>query len=782
MQIMSNTGNPELAKAFVRSAKPNVSRTSKAMQQQQQSPRVNQIHGQSGQLQAVITPQGLQHRKTVSVQTPQQIQGRLQLGLPKGNQVSSTVAGQTRQMPLLAGTSANQTQQTQQIVLSPQQQEQLLQRQLLQGGQKLQNTKSDTRIMEILAQANVQHEQQVNKTTNIPSEAPTVASNVQIQPMQGTSQTASSQVTNVLKNIISSPGSLSDIKNASPTKLQIIYKPDGKELTKEQLESLTNQLAGQSVRPGSQSVQLQIRQKMLQQQQGASPQVMQVTQPGQQQSVVIQGQQGIATQRQILIQQGSNVAVQQQQVSQPSRTTQLAQQQYTSVNQQAKAVPQRKTIQQARTQEWVGYQQQQQLQAQQRMQATQPQRLNQQQQQQVQLQQQQLVQNQHQIQLQNQQGQQQRNVHVQGTLENPTALQSLNSQGQQVLHISQTGQQILLRQQSPQTANVLRNVNQTVQSSSQIQYNRDGQPVSQLVRVVPQNSQGQQSKVYELAHGQFTSQTGQGVQNGPVLKYVGSTSQNAMTTEQYQQNVQAQTVFTATGQKQRRLPATAGFQQQQQQTVLTSGSHATVSPQVHLQASYPQSTSTVTDTQSNNGITFSYQTARPGLAQLKAAYGQGSPQPQQQIQQQYVQVAQSSGQVQGVVPTMASTVVRQIKDAVATSAGRPQLGHHTVLATPDDDSPPVTPARPGQGQLQVVQPQQSPQPQQAVVTLLTGEDVTHNLKSLPAGTPVQVKRSDNVGLEAIWNGTSITLKNQMQGIMFPPVTRFGSVTEYLPQT
>ena len=59
--------------------------------------------------------------------------------------------------------------------------------------------------------------------------------------MSGSSQVASSRLTNMLKNIMSSR-SMSYIKNASLTKLQVIYKTDGKEhskeLTDEQLKSV----------------------------------------------------------------------------------------------------------------------------------------------------------------------------------------------------------------------------------------------------------------------------------------------------------------------------------------------------------------------------------------------------------------------------------------------------------------------------------------------------------------------------------------------------------------
>ena len=682
-----------------------------------------------------------------------------------------------------------------------------------QKGAITQSSVGDGRIMEILAQANVQQEEKfVDQGESMSSK--TVAPSGNIQSMQGTTQ-APPHLANVVKSIIS-PGSVSDIKNASPTKVQIIYKPqDGKESTQEEFEELTRNLL---VKPDGQTGPF-MRHKV-QNQPGLSSQMMRITHPGHQQSVVVQGQKG-AVQREVFVQQGTEV--------QQSRTVQMGQQS-AAVSQQSQVVPRA-------NQHWLSYHQQQHLLEQQRMQTGQMQRQvqNQQhpesQQQEEHQEQQQLMQNEQQAQFQNHQAQQQQSNNNHNTSVNSTADQTatqyVNSQGE-LVHLSQTGKQVLLQSQHT-TSGAVRNLNQYTQSAGQTVYNKSvqvSQLGSQVVCIMSQNQQGQEGKPYEMSHGPLTGQTVEGVQDRPVAKYLGNVPYNTMTSEQYQQNVQGQTVFTGRGRKKRRPPTkkkqqqmantvenvtlhqlarptntTAathqGTFQQQQQTVLTLGSHVAVNAQVHSQTGYPQVTATAVNTQSNNCTTVggqaSYQSTRSGLNQLKTAYNQGTPKPHQLVHPIQAGNKNIAAQMhEGAVSTMASIAVRQIKDAVV-SAGRPQMGHHhrdqitaalismyfcghhTVLASPDEDCPPEAPIRPlhaMQGQQQhVVNAQQSPVPQtsrQTIVCLTTGQDVTENLKSLAPGTAVVVRSADNAALQAVWNGTSITLKSNltMQGVVF----------------
>ena len=224
--------------------------------------------------------------------------------------------------------------------------------------------------------------------------------------------------------------------------VQIIYKPDAdaKELTQEQVENVTRHILA----PSGQSTSQIIRQKILSQQ--SASQVVRLAQQGQQQSAVVQMQQG-GTPRHILVQQGNSVILQQ-------HPRKASQQTLTVGSQQVQIVPQ------ARTQQWLGYQQQH-LQTH-KIQTQQQQQLQSQQQiclQQVQ-QQEHVAQNHQQVELQNQELK-----NVQRTLVsnhvglNTTAIQS-NSQ-----YVDSSGQviqlpQIYLAQQSPVNANITRNVNQ----------------------------------------------------------------------------------------------------------------------------------------------------------------------------------------------------------------------------------------------------------------------------------------------------------------------------------
>ena len=754
--MINATGSTALTDAISRSPKTKVTRPPKAIQQQQHQ-QLNQSNTQN--LQAIITPQGLPSRKLVQSTQHQYItDNHQQIILAKASQSNAGTVGQRRQPTVQTGSIPSQT-----IILN--QQRQLLQQQI-QGGQRVQDANTKTRIMEMLARANVPQGQKDNiAANNLPA---TVASTsgVQVQSIQNTMPVSSSQLVNV-KN---ASGSVAEVKNASPPKkLQIIYKPDGKQLTEEQVETVTRQL----LTPSSQSTSQIIRQKILGQQ--SASQVVRLAQQGQQQSAVVQTQQG-GTPRQILVQQGNSVVLQQQQqpiVQQPQKGSQQA---LTVSSQQVQIVPQ------ARTQQWLGYQQQQ-LQTQRKMQTPQQHQLQSQQQirlQQVQ-QQQHVAQNHQQVELQNQELKK-----VQGTLVsnhaglNTTAIQSnsqyVDSSGQ-VIQLPQTGKQIYLAQQSPVTANITRNVNQFGQNSGQNVYNRTlqiRQAGNQLVRVIPPNQQGQQSKMHEITQGHTASQTGQMTQNGLVVRNTPYS-----TNEQYQQNVRTQarknqqpTSAVQTFQHMENQNTAAmglqGISQQQQQKplVVTLGSQLPAS--VHSHTSYPQNTSTMINTQSNNGLTatsqVAYQTTRPGLAQLKAAYGQSSPRAQQMVQ-----IVQSNRQTQLRTSTaMTSAFVQEVKDAVASTTGRPPLpsGYHTVLASPED-SPPTTPIRPQQvHQQQVANVQQVISEQKPQIVLQTGEDVTHSLNTLPVGTQVIVKRSDNASLPAVWNGKSITLKDTFPGITF----------------
>ena len=557
-----------------------------------------------------------------------------------------------------------------------------------------------------------------------------------------------------------------------PRKFQIIYKPpDAKELTQEEVQSVTNQMLA----PSNQSASQIIRQKILSQQ--SVSQVVRLAQQGQQQSAVVQTQQG-GTPRQVLVQQGNSLVLQQQQQSIVQQPRKVGQQAVNVGSQQVQIVPQ------ARTQQWLGYQQQQQqqLQAHQKMQTQQQRQLQNQQQirlQQVQ-QQQHVVQNHQQVELQNQQLK-----NVQGTLVsnhaglNPATIQSnsqyMDSSGQ-IIQLPQTGKQIYLAQQNPVTSNTVRNVNQFGQNSGQTVYSRTlqvRQGGNQMVRVIPPNQQGQQSKMHEITQAHTVSQTNQTTQNGLVVR-----NTPYGTNEQYQQNVctqarknQQPTSSVQTFQQMENQNTAAmglqGILQQQQQKplVVTIGSQSPAS--VHSHTSYPQNTSTMINTQSNNGVTptsqVAYQTTRPGLAQLKAAYGQNSPRAQQMVQ-----IVQSNRQTQlRTSAAMTSAFVQEVKDAVASTGGRPPLSsYHTVLASPED-SPPTTPMRPQQvHQQQVANVQQVVSEQKPQVVLQTGEDVTNSLSTLPIGTQVIVKRADNASLPAVWNGKSITLKNQFPGITF----------------
>lgn len=297
---------------------------------------------------------------------------------------------------------------------------------------------------------------------------------------------------------------------------------------------------------------------------------------------------------------------------------------------------------------------------------------------------------------------------------------------------------------------------------------------NQLVRVIPPSQQEQQSKMHEITQGHTLSQTGQMTQNGLVVRNTPYS-----TNEQYQQNVHTQarknqqpTSAVVTFQQMEKQNTAAmglqGISQQQQQKPLVVPLGSQLPARVHSHTSYPQNTSTMINTQSNNGLTttnqIAYQTTRPGLAQVKAAYGQGSPRAQQMVQ-----IVQSNRQTQQRTATaMTSAFVHEVKDAVASTTGRPPLAssYHTVLASPED-SPPITPMRQQQvHQQQVANIQQVVCEQKPQVVLQTGEDVTSSLNTLPAGTQVIVKRSDNAYLPAVWNGRSITLKTNM----FPGIT------------
>ena len=752
------TGSTTLTDAVSRSPKTKVTGPPKAIQLQQQQQQLNQSNTQN--LQAIITPQGIPNRKLVQTTQHQYVtDNHQQIILAKNSQGNAGTVAQRRQPTLKAGNIPNQT-----IILN--QQRQLLQQQI-QSGQRVQNANTNSRIMEILAHANVPQEQKDNPAANNLPATVASTSGVQVRALQNTMPVSSSQ----LVSVKSASGSVAEIKNASsPKKLQVVYKPNVKELTREEVETVTRHL----LTPGSQPTsQLQVMRQKILSQQNAS-QVVRLAQQGQQQSAVVQTQQG-GTPRQILVQQGNSVVLQRQQQPVVHQPRKASQQTVTVGSQQVQIVPQ------ARTQQWLGYQQQQQLQVQQKMQTSQQQQVQHQQQirlQQVQ-QQQHVVQNHQQVELQSQQLK-----NVQGALvssdhggSTPTAIQSntqyVDSSGQ-VIQLPHTGKQIYLTQQSPVTSSIARNVNQFGQNSGQTVYSRTNLQVRQagnpVVRVIPPNQQGQQSKMHEITQGHTVSQAGQMTQNGLVVRNTPYSNN-----EQYQQHARTQarknqqpTSSVQTFQQMENQNTAAmslqGISQQQQQQqqqkplVVTLGSQPHVS--AHSHTSYPQNTSTVINTQSNNGLTatsqVAYQTTRPGLAQLKAAYGQSFPRAQQMKQ-----IVQSNRQAQlRTSAAMTSAFVQEVKDAVATSTGRlPQSSYHTVLASPED-SPPTTPMQPPQvHQQQVANVQQVVAEQKPLIVLHTGEDVTSCLNTLPVGTQVIVKRSDNASLPAVWNGKAITLRS-----------------------
>ena len=774
MKMIRATGSTTLNDAISRSPKTKVTRPPKVIQLQQQQQQLNQSNTQN--LQAIITPQGLPSRKLVQTTQHQYVtDNHQQIILAKGSQGNSGTVAQRRQPTLKAGNVTNQT-----IILN--QQRQLLQQQI-QSGQKVQDANTNSRIMEILAHANVSQDQKDNTAANNLPATVASMSGVQVQALQNTVPVSSSQLVCV-KN---ASGSVAEIKNASPSKkLQVFYKPDVKELTQEQVETVTRQL----LTPNSQPTSQIIRQKILSQQ--STSQVVRLAQQGQQQSAVVQTQGG--TPRQILL-QGNSVVLQRQQqpvVHQPRKASQQA---VTVGSQQVQIVPQ------ARSQQWLGYhQQQQQLQAQQKMQTSQQQQL--QAQQKLQISQQQQVQHQQQIRLQQVQQQQhvvqnhqqvelqsQQLKNVQGTLvsdhagSNSTAIQSntqyVDSSGQ-VIQLPHTGKQIYLTQQSPVTSSISRNVNQFGQNSGQTVYSRTHlqvrQAVNPVVRVIPPIQQGPQSKMHEITQGHTVSQSGQMTQNGLAVRntpYSNNEQYQPQVHPQARKNQQPTSSVQTFQQMENQNTAAMGLQsisqqqqQQQKPLVVTLGSQSLAS--THSHTSYPQNTNTMINTQSNNGVTATsqaaYQTTRPGLAQLRAAYGQNSPRTQQMVQ-----IVQSNRQVQQrTSAAMTSTFVQEVKDAVASSTGRPpQSSYHTVLASPED-SPPTTPMQPPPQvhQQQVANIQQGATEQKPLVVLQTGEDVTKCLDTLPVGTPVIVKRSDNASVPAMWNGKTITLRNTS----FPGIT------------
>ena len=202
----------------------------------------------------------------------------------------------------------------------------------------------------------------------------------------------------------------------------------------------------------------------------------------------------------------------------------------------------------------------------------------------------------------------------------------------------------------------MRGTSQFEQSSGQTVSNRTlhpGQAGSQFVRVIPPNQHGQQSKALEIAQTRGSA-SGQMSQNGLIMRQAVYN-----TNDQYQQNInpsarkfqqiknsnQAVT-FQQLDNQHTAAIGLQGISQQQQQpqqqkpVVVTLGSQLPAS--VHSHAGYTQSTGTVVNTQPNNGMPANsqvvYQNARPGLAQIKAAYDQSSHQPQQMVQ-----IVQSSG-------------------------------------------------------------------------------------------------------------------------------------------
>ncbi len=306
--------------------------------------------------------------------------------------------------------------------------------------------------------------------------------------------------------------------------------------------------------------------------------------------------------------------------------------------------------------------------------------------------------------------------------------------------------------------------------------------------------QKQSPTVIQLPQGGQTIQTAS--QNGPVLQYVATMPPDA----------QGQTVQRAQPNVIRRQKPT---KKQQRDAMLAAGDQPGVqyvqnvsSPGLQQQhivgqnAQYKQVLSGNQIVHQGNtgqivttGVGHVPQTVvsahgsmagvQSGLSQIAAAYDTNTPQgsPSQPLTH--------SGLIQGQQQP-------QVTMASALLAKRQNLQGGTVLAGPDDDSPPSTPVRPGltahsqQGMLRTVTA-----PGQMVrgrtpgatskgstsVCLPDGTDVTNNLKALPAGTSVLVKRHDGAQLQAMWNGTNITLSSShtMQGNNSLCLLCYGSV-------
>ncbi len=559
---------------------------------------------------------------------------------------------------------------------------------------------------------------------------------------------------------VPSAGSVDAIKNPNPSpatakKIQLILMADGRYKDKdgtilpdayvEQLLSKSNVISRTGTKQVAMAGQAQRALQMTAQQQQGQPQVLQTQQAGQAiQQKILQPQQRMMSQAQGIQQ---NVVYQQQRVQQPGMAQQQPQQHrvITAAPQQQpqtqQVLQQQQLLQQQQGQrQMIIPQQQQQTLQQQRVQQIQQQRL----------QQQQLQGGTQQLQLTSSAG----NTIINQSPGNPQYVQN----NQQMVQI--------IPQQKPTTYNrqpqtlIRTTLNQPVQAQQM-----------RTVQGMQTPYQKQSPTVIQLPQGGQTIQTAS--QNGPVLQYI-TTMQDApgQPVQRAQPTLIRQRKPTKK-QLQREAMLASGDQSgvQYVQNVSSPGlpQQRVGSVQYKQVLSGNQIVTTGVGQVPQTVVHGSMSGAQSGLGQIAAAYDSNTPQgsPGQPLTHSgLIQQGQQQPQV-----TMASALL----------AKRQSLQGGTVLAGPDDDSPPSTPVRPGlvahsqQGiRMVATAPGQTGRPRAPAtatskitpsVSLPDGTDVTNNLKSLPAGTSVLVKRHDGAQLQAMWNGNNITLSSShtMQG-------------------